>query len=66
MPNKMKPMQAWKIISANLSKLYKLRRTKNYKGYNDDDIQAEIACFIALKELEKAQYLIKSLKGGSE
>lgn len=53
MPNKITPMDAWHIISANLMELYKLKRTKNYKGYTDDDVTAEVICFGALKNLEK-------------
>lgn len=52
MPNKMTPMEAWHIISANLMELYKLKRTKNYKGFTDADVQAEVICFRALKNLE--------------
>lgn len=53
MPNKMKPMDAWRIISANLCDLYKMRKTKCFKGYTDADIQAEVICFQALKEKEE-------------
>lgn len=53
MPNEMTPMQAWHIISANLAELYKRKRTKNFKGYTDDDVQAEVICFKALKEMEE-------------
>lgn len=53
MPNEMTPMQAWHIISANLAELYKLKRTDTYKGYTDADVQAEVVCFKALKEMEE-------------
>ena len=53
MPNNMTPMQAWHIISANLMELYKLKRTENFKGFTDADIQAEVICFRALKEMEE-------------
>ena len=53
MPNKITPMDAWHIISANLMELYKLKRTDTYKGFTDADVQAEVICFRALKNLEK-------------
>ena len=52
MPNEMTPMQAWHIISANLAELYKLKRGNNFKGYTDNDVQAEVICFKALKEMD--------------
>jgi hypothetical protein len=53
MDDKMTPMEAWHIISANLMELYKLKRTDTYKGYTDADVTAEVICFGALKNLEK-------------
>ena len=53
MPNKMSPMDAWHIISANLCDLYKKRKTNCFKGYVDAEIEAEVICFKALKEMEK-------------
>ena len=53
MPNEMSPMDAWHIIAANLAELYKLKRTDTYKGYTDADVQAEVVCFKALKEMEE-------------
>ena len=49
----MTPMEAWHIISANLVELYELRRTDSYKGYTDNDIQAEVLCFGALTNFEE-------------
>lgn len=49
----MTPMQAWHIISANLAELAKRKKTKNFKGYTDNDVQAEVICFKALKEMEE-------------
>ena len=53
MSNDLSPMDAWHIISANLMELYKLKRTDTYKGYTDSDVEAEVICFKALKEMEK-------------
>lgn len=48
-------MEAWRIISANLTDLYKMRRSMrpNSKGYTDAEVEAEIKCFMALREAEK-------------
>ena len=53
MASNMSPMEAWHIISANLMELYKKRRTENFNGYVDAEIEAEVICFMALKEMEK-------------
>lgn len=53
MPNEMTPMKAWSIIYANLMDLYKRRRDEHFKGYLDADIEAEVICFMALKEMEE-------------
>jgi hypothetical protein len=47
----MTPMEAWGIISANLTELYKLKKTDTFKGYTEADLDAEVWCFIALKEM---------------
>ena len=49
----MTPMEAWRVISANLTELYKLKKTASFKGYCDADIEAEVICFKALQEKEK-------------
>ena len=51
----MTPMEAWRIISADLTDLYKMRRALNNsdKGYTDAEVEAEIECFMALKEKEE-------------
>lgn len=49
----MTPIEAWRIISANLNDLYKRRREPCYKGYVDADIEAEVVCFKCLQEAEK-------------
>lgn len=47
----MTPMEAWGIISANLMELYKCKRTETFKGYTDADLEAEVLCFKALREM---------------
>jgi hypothetical protein len=49
----MTPMDAWRIISANLTELYKLRRAETFKGYTEAETEAEVICFMALKLLEE-------------
>ena len=49
-------LEAWKIISANMVNLYKLRGSvngTNRKCYSDEEIQAEVICFAALKEFDE-------------
>jgi hypothetical protein len=47
----MTPMEAWGIISSNLMELYKCKRTETFKGYTDADLEAEVLCFKALREM---------------
>lgn len=51
----MTPMEAWRIILANLANLYKMRRAMNPKdkGYTEAETQAEVICFQALKEMQE-------------
>ena len=51
----MTPLEAWRIISANLTNLYKMRRAMNPKdkGYTEAETQAEVICFQALKEMQE-------------
>lgn len=51
----MTPMEAWRIISANLNDHYKARRAMypNDKGYTDAEVEAEVICFQALKEMQE-------------
>ncbi|MBQ3543443.1 MAG: hypothetical protein IJA34_00400 [Lachnospiraceae bacterium] len=53
MPNDMTPMEAWKIVSTNLLELYRRRNTMECKPYVDADIQAQVICFMALKQMEE-------------
>lgn len=45
----MTPMEAWKIISANMKKLYCTRDALGMTPYSDEEIEAEIVCYNALK-----------------
>lgn len=52
----MTPMEAWSIISGNLAHLYKIRRADSngrFKGYDEADTEAEVMCYMALKEMEE-------------
>ena len=51
----MTPLEAWHIIFANLNSLYKMRRSihPNDKGYTDAEVEAEVICFRALKEMQE-------------
>ena len=50
----MTPMEAWHIISANLANYYRMRRGPGFeKGYVPADTEAEVICFIALKQMEE-------------
>lgn len=51
----MTPMEAWHIISANLNDHYKARRAMypTSKCYTDAEIEAEVMCFQALKEMQE-------------
>lgn len=51
----MSPLDAWHVISANLSHLYKMRRTACYKGYVEADTKAEVIAFKALQEMEERE-----------
>ena len=52
----MTPMEAWHIISANLYNYYNLCRSETSKGYTDADIEAEVICFKALKEMDSTKH----------
>ena len=49
----MTPMDAWRIISANLAELYKRRRTETFKGYTEAETESEIICFKALEDMKE-------------
>lgn len=54
---KMTPMRAWGIISANLMHLYKIRKAEhpNVKPYTDAEISAEVICYEALRRMQKEE-----------
>lgn len=45
----MTSMEAWKIIAANMKKLYCTRDALGITPYSNDEIEAEIVCYNALK-----------------
>ncbi len=47
----MTPMEAWGIISSNMMELYKCKKTDTFKGYTEADLEAEVICFKALREM---------------
>jgi len=50
----MTPMEAWHIISANMANYYRRRRGPGFeKGYTLADTEAEVICFMALKQMEE-------------
>lgn len=49
----MTPMEAWSIISSSLRELYDKRNAGGEKPYNDDEIEAELLCFMALREMQR-------------
>lgn len=59
----MKPMDAWRIISANLADLYRIRRAQSkafksypqYPGYDSTDTEAEVMAFVALKQMAERE-----------
>ena len=52
----MKPLEAWSVISANLTNLYALRKTKGFKGYVPADTEAEVIAYRALKDMQEREY----------
>lgn len=48
----MTPMEAWHIIARDLHELYDKRNAEGNKPYTDDEIEAEVLCFVALREME--------------
>jgi hypothetical protein len=47
-------MEAWHIISENLTNYYRMRRGLGIeKGYVPADIEAEVICFLAFKQMEE-------------
>ena len=53
MANEMTPMEAWNIISKALEEFYAMRFEKSGFSHNNKNIQAEVICYQALKEMEE-------------
>ena len=49
----MKPLDAWRIISADLKALYKLRGLYGDDNISGDEVEAEAMCYKALTEMDK-------------
>lgn len=49
----MTPREAWGIISRALIELYDRRAAEGLEPYKDKEMQAEVVCFMALKEMEE-------------
>lgn len=49
----MTPLEAWHIISKNMTELYNRRLLSGLNMYEKDEIKAESICYIALKEMEE-------------
>ena len=51
----MKPLEAWRIISSNMNELERYRQilTNGGKGYSQEEVQAEVMCFEALRRMEE-------------
>lgn len=49
----MTPTEAYKIISLALVELYDRRFAEGLEPYKDEEIQAEVVCFQALKIMEE-------------
>lgn len=50
----MTPIEAWHIISTNMANYYRMRRGSGFeKGYTAADTEAEVVCFMALKQMEE-------------
>lgn len=50
-------MEAWKIISGLVKKVYISREKLGIEPYNEEEIKAQIMVFRALKLMEEAQEL---------
>lgn len=52
----MTPMDAWRIISKNLKQLYATRDSLGITpAYTDEEIEAEVMCFTALREAQRRE-----------
>lgn len=49
----MTPLEAWKIILENMTELYNRRLLSGLDAYGKKEIEAEVICYMALKEMEE-------------
>lgn len=51
----MKPLEAWYIISSCMNELANIRQAlyPQSKGYSQEEVQAEVICFEALRKLQE-------------
>lgn len=52
---RMKPLEAWRIISECMNELVNIRQAlcPQGKGYSMEEVEAEVMCFEALRKLEE-------------
>ena len=52
---RMKPLEAWRIISGCMNELANIRQAlyPQCKGYSQEEVKAEVICFEALRKLEE-------------
>ena len=53
----MKPLEAWRIISGCMEELASIRKSlyPQGKGYSQEEIEAQVMCFEALRKLEEGK-----------
>lgn len=51
----MKPLEAWRIISGCMNELSSIRKSMypQGKGYSQQEVEAQVICFEALRKLEE-------------
>lgn len=49
----MKPLEAWRIISGCLNELVNIRASICSKGYSQEEVEAQVICFEALRKMEE-------------
>ena len=51
----MKPLEAWRIIIGCMNELVNIRKSlyPQGKGYSQEEVEAEVMCFEALRKLEE-------------
>ena len=51
----MTPLEAWQIISDCMKELVDIRQSRGGKGYSQEEAQAEVICFEALRRMEESE-----------